>query len=86
MKWVDATSYSRDQPRIQTGWRAALSDLAIVVTKGHIYAKGRWVMHCRPWYDTHDLGPDTIPVEEIQATALQKVRDRLAMIQADLAA
>lgn len=86
MKWVDATSYQKDKPRIATPLECAADDIRVTITTGHIYAPGRWVMHCRPWYDTKDIGPDTMEVDRAQVIALDLVRRKIEAIHAALGA
>ena len=86
MKWEDASSYERDKPRIQTGWRADVADLRITITKAHIHAPGRWVMHCRPWFDTKDIGPADMEVERAKVIALDLVRRKIEAVHAALGA
>ncbi len=69
IKWKDSASYRRGQTdRTPTVWMLRLSrDINITVLTGHIYAPDVWVMHCHPWFDTHELGlPDTATAEEAQ--------------------
>lgn len=80
LKWTDATSYSQGRERVQTAWETRAASARIYVTTGHIYLKGRWAMHCHPWFDTHDMGPDTLPVAEVQAAAIIMVRDKVSAI------
>jgi hypothetical protein len=82
MKWEDATSYSRDGDRTPTAWRLSLAGLHIAVASNHRWSPGNWVMHCAPWFDTHDLG---MPVnqfskEQAQEKALKLVRARVQKI------
>lgn len=86
MQWKDATSYSRDGPRIATAWALKpCADLRISVTCGHIYYPGKWVMHCEPWFDTHPLGDDIVHASQAQEKALALVREKVAKIAAALA-
>lgn len=84
MAWKDSTGYSRDEPyetRKPRSWSIRLTpDFTISVVSEHIYHKGQWVMHCAPWFDTHDMH---MPVanhtaEEAQAKALEMVREKIA--------
>lgn len=84
MKWADATGYSQGGSREQMTWQAKIADLRITITKGHIYAKDRWVMHCDPWFNTHDMGPNTEAVEGVQRRAIEKVRTKIAAVNAAL--
>lgn len=74
-EWKDITSYSRgDREREPTSYRLALGRLHVTVTSGHIYYKGRWVMHCAPFYDTYPLeGVDTLEDAKTRALALVSV-------------
>jgi len=82
-EWKDITSYNRDdKERKPTSYRLALGRLHVTVTSGHIYYKGRWVMHCAPFYDTHVL--DVTTKEEAQRKALELVRIKIAEVNADL--
>lgn len=82
VQWKDETSYSRNGPREQTVWTARFGDLSLTVLTGHIYARDRWVMHFRPFYDTHELGAtkDEMTPLQAQEMALQLARAKLAPI------
>lgn len=84
MKWKDDTSYSReDKERVPKTWTLDLGEVRITVTCGHIYHRGEWVMHCRPWFDTHALNMlENVNAEEAQAKALAKVRTKVDAIHA----
>jgi hypothetical protein len=85
MQWKDSTSYSRSRPRIATTWSVVLTkDVSVTITNDHIYHPGKWVMHCRPWYDIHPLGDDIAHVTEAQEKALALVRARVAELAAVL--
>ena len=78
--WKDISSYGQgDRERIPTCWELKLSrDVRIAITRGHIYDRENWVMHCSPWFDTHSLQlPSTVEnLDEAQAKAIALVRDR----------
>lgn len=82
MEWKDTTSYSRGGERVPTCWTARAGRLRITVTTGHIYYLGKWVMHCAPFYKTHELGVET--KEKAQAKAVELVRVEVDAIVADL--
>jgi hypothetical protein len=81
MLWKDTTSYSRDAERIPTTWSLDRGGLHITVTSGHIAYRGTgmWVMHCRPWFDTHQL-PGVKTAEEAQEAALALVRQKVEIM------
>jgi len=74
--WKDTTTYSRDDTRCRpTTWSATVGMMRITVTCGHIHYPGQWVMHARPWYDTHVVPlSETATLAEVQAWALDAVR------------
>jgi hypothetical protein len=83
--WKDCTSYARgDKERIPVSFDIRSGDIRIVITKDHIYYRGKWVMHC------HALGIDTRPLaigitqEQAQQQARKIVENRIAELQADL--
>ncbi len=86
--WEDITSYSRDdRERIPSTWELRLTrEVRIVVTRGHIYDRENWVMHCAPWFDTHSLKlPSTVDNrDEAMARATALVRDKFAALAAAL--
>lgn len=92
MKWDDATSYSRDKPRGKTpprSWRARITDdVCIWVGSEHLYHEGQWVMHCRPWFETKQLGMSAaaFTAEQAQERALELVRAEVNKLHAALAA
>ncbi len=92
MPWKDTTSYSRDKPRVQSCWSLRLtSDVQISVVGEHIHHKGEWVVHCRPWYDTHPLGMrfepgDSGNAASAQAKALELVRSKISELSAAVSA
>jgi len=77
IEWKDTTNYSRDdKERIPTAFAATLGDLRIVVTSGHIYYRGQWIMHC------FKVGVDTLPLnvvslEEAKNKALEIVKSKI---------
>jgi hypothetical protein len=86
MKWEDATSYSRGSERVPKAWQTKpCDDLRIVVTCGHIYHPGEWVMHCQPWFSTYPLG-GVKTAEEAQERALELVTKKVAAMAAALSA
>lgn len=80
--WKDATSYSQgDAERKPTAWSRDVGDLRIVITCAHIYHKGEWVMHCRPWFDTHPLNLSASTGEkDAQIVALDLVRKKISAL------
>lgn len=77
--WTDKTLYSLgDKERVPTTWSIKRSGLTITVTKAHIYAPGEWVLHCKPWYDTHAIGPaDVLTDKDAQREAVLMVLAKL---------
>lgn len=75
MEWKDTTSYQRDEPipRVPRAWSAKAGVFRIVITKGHIYHPGEWVMHVFPGVlDTHDMRiPSTTSPEHAQKIAAE---------------
>lgn len=71
--WKDTTSYSRDDDKTKPRtWTFGTGPFSVTVTKGHIYAPDRWVMHFRAAnVQTHPLGPASWPAEQAQAKALE---------------
>lgn len=73
MEWKDSTGYSRDEPtpRQPRAWSAKAGVFRLVVTKGHIYHPGQWVMHVHPGVlDCYDMKlPDTAPVGDVHKCA-----------------
>lgn len=46
-EWIDSTSYSQsDLEKKPTCWSLKTKSLRIIITCGHIYYKGEWIMHC----------------------------------------
>jgi len=84
--WKDVTSYRQgDREHVPTTWAATFGDLRIVVLNRHISAPGRWVMHCHPWFETHDLELDASrPLETAQGVAISIVRAQLEKMLAAL--
>jgi len=85
--WTDCTTYRQgDKERVPTIFKVRSGKLQIVVTNGHIYCKGEWIMHCDA------LGINTQPLkealtrEQAQAFAWKRVESKLAELQADLEA
>lgn len=78
MQWKDTTSYSQGKDHIPTTWSMDRGGLHITVTSSHINFRGTgaWVMHCDPWYNTHEMkGVKT--AEEAQEMALKMVRAKI---------
>lgn len=85
MKWKDATIYSRGAARVPTAWALQpCADLRLVVTCGHVYHPGEWIMHCAPWFNTRPLGSDVKSAEDAQKEALRLVREKVAAMAAAL--
>ena len=87
MDWKDSTTYSRGQKeRIPTSWTTKTESLSITVTKGHLYYKGEWVMHC------FAVGMDTVQMkipadstpEQAQNRAIEMVKRRLNILSSSL--
>jgi len=78
VQWKDTTSYSQGKEQIPTTWSLDCGGLYITVTSGHIAYRGTgaWVMHCDPWYRTHELKGVTT-AEQAQETALKLVRAKV---------
>lgn len=84
IEWKDVTGYSQgDKERRPTAWRAVIaSGFSISVVSSHIYHKGKWVVHCAPWFDTTPI-PGSIEEwnkDAAQQEALRMVREKLAPI------
>lgn len=83
-RWKDCTSYSRDdKERVPTSYAAEHGTLRVVITCGHIYYPGKWVLHCRA------LSIDTmqIPATDLssaQSIALSIVDKRIADMKHNL--
>ena len=84
MEWKDCTTYPRgDKERVPTAWEIKSGDLRIVVTSGHIYYKGRWVMHCaRLRIDTYPLSATS--KKEAQLSAIEVVRQKIYGLKEDI--
>lgn len=83
LKWRDCTGYSQgDRERVQTGWQADIGPLRVTVTCGHIYYKGKWIMHCDPFFRERPLGDDITNAVDAQNRALALVRAKLTEAQA----
>ena len=84
MKFKDCTSYSKyDKKRRPTTFAWQGKNLRIVITKGHIDAKGEWVMHC------HAVGINTfrlnVPTKkEAEEKAIWIVEDKLRGLLSEL--
>lgn len=87
-QWQDITSYSRGQAdRIPSTWQLRLTrDVVITITRGHIYDRDNWVMHCRPWFDTWSLQLPSTPEnrDEAMAQAVALVRGQINEVVAAL--
>lgn len=71
VKWRDITSYSKDDiVRTPTTFECRGTKLAIVVTKGHVYFPGSYVMNC------FQLGIDTKRLEstDLESAKLEALR------------
>lgn len=84
MEWKDITSHSRDdKERIPNTWDTKAGNLRITITRGHIYHRGSpepWVVHCRPWFDTHPLkGIKADDIEGAQTKALAMARNQVGL-------
>lgn len=88
MQWKDISSFSQsDKERIPDTWEARPHrDLRIVVCRGHIRHRGKWVLHCRPWLECHELPNAFDDIEGAQAEALARVRGIVSGIAASIAA
>lgn len=83
-KWEDATSYSRDKPRVATTWSLRLTDgFRVVVTCGYLRMEGKWLMHCEPWFNAYEMR-DVTSREEAQKRAIALVRERVNKLHAAL--
>lgn len=67
--WKDITSYSQgEKERVPTTYEAVAGTLRIVITNGHIYHKGEWVAHIRPFgIDTKPLKAKTLDDAKAEA-------------------
>lgn len=85
LKWVDATTYSRDdRDRTPHAWKAYAGQFRVTVTNGHIHYKGQWVMHFHPLLNTHLI--EAADADEARAVAERVVRKLLTEALADLPA
>lgn len=74
-EWRDATSYSRDdKERKPTAFALKFGGIRLSVTSGHIYYRGKWVMHCEPFYNTYPLAGTTEAEAKSQAVALVQIK------------
>lgn len=78
MVWKDCTNYSHNVKELKptTFELKTPSNLRIIITNGHLYYKGQWIMHC------FDVGIDTHPLhaktrEEAQEKAIATVRAKV---------
>jgi hypothetical protein len=79
IEWTDATSYSRDKPRVQTAWQWEKGAIRIWIGRGHRYNPERWTMHCSDLgIDTKDIGPANMPLRDAQLTAFSAVQAAIA--------
>ena len=75
IEWKDVTNYSPDdKERKPRAFAINFGDLRVSVTSGHIYYRGKWVMHCAPFYDTRPLAGTTEAEAKCQAVALVQVK------------
>lgn len=81
-QWTDITGYAqgdRARGREPDTWAIKRGGFSVTVTRGHIAARGKWVMHARPFFDAYDLGlPGTAPAEDAQKKAIGHVRSKLS--------
>lgn len=86
-QWKDCTGYSQgDRDRIPTSWQIIVGPLRVTVTCGHIYYKGKWIMHCDPFFREKPLGDDINGARDAQNRALAMVRSKLQEAQTAIAA
>lgn len=72
-KWTDCTSYSRgESAKEPRSWEIMVGTLRLVVTTGHIYHPGKWVMHLPPWYDAAELKAATADEAKDHALAVAR--------------
>ena len=73
-EWKDVSRYTRDGKLVSPSWEWEHGRVRVWIGTGHRHCPGAWVMHCRDLgIDTHELGPDTLPLDEIQHRALKTV-------------
>ena len=82
MEWKDTTSYSRGGDQTPHCWTVKNGRLQLTVLDSHIYYPGKWVMHFRPFYDTHELSAKTL--EQAQHKAIEIARKEIDKIILDL--
>ena len=73
MEWKDITSYSRgDTEKIPLWWKAEIKHIRLTVGNYHTYYpdKKTWLMHCKPWYDTHILKANNLEDAKKEALGL----------------
>lgn len=81
VEWTDATSYSRNKPRIQNAWQAQFGPVRIYITTAHIYYPDKWVVLVQPICSTPVELPSEVPADNLelaQVSALQFAGERLA--------
>jgi len=85
MEWKDITTYSQgDTENIPRWWKAKIKPLGLKVGHYHIdYRDGKtWIMHCKPWFDTHILKAKNL--EDAKKESIQLVKTFLDNIQEQL--
>jgi len=78
--WKDATRYMRGErgTKAPDAWIYDRKDLTIYITSGHLRHPDEWIMHCRDVdLEEEVLCAKTEPLEEAQALAVMRVRNRL---------
>lgn len=80
MEWTDATSYAQgERGNVEpTAWEWASGLVRIVVTSGHIYHRGTWIVRCPAFgIDTMVLGKASeMTASQAQAAALVKIAEK----------
>jgi hypothetical protein len=71
--WKDVTSYSHGGDRTPRSWAIDLGGLQMSITTGHIYHPGKWVVHCEPWFNAHEIADSAIAAPDAQRLGLQAV-------------
>ena len=84
LNWYDTTSYSRGQERVPACWTADVGELSVTVLTNHIYHRGEWVSHCRPFWDTWPTG--AVTREEAMDVAIERLRHFVNGIVSDMPA
>lgn len=84
-EWQDITQYQHggNEHALPTTWRAVSGRLRVVITCGHIFAPGEWVMHCPNFQiDTHHLDGAS-SLADAKRMAVEVVRNKAKKLAQD---